>query len=234
MFDPFPFPDAVRPAQSQHPRSRRRTRLAAQSGQAEHPGLTLTQIYNVLAKLRAGEALNEADEAIKNQGPRCSSSRNCMTASTPLSPKPMAGPNRPPTKTFCPPRHTECRSRDRRKARPSFVGFARTINARAPASSTARRRRRGRGANHGHRSSPRGQGAKAALPAQRPGAHRRRLRCSCKPKQAPLWTPRASPARFFRQGAKVEPTIARVLASLARLGHAHTIDGETFALRRRA
>ena len=41
-------------------------------------------------------------------------------------------------------------------------------------------------------------------------------------------------ARVFRQGARVEPAIARVLASLARLGHAHSPDGRTFALRRAA
>ena len=39
-------------------------------------------------------------------------------------------------------------------------------------------------------------------------------------------------ARSFRQGAKVEPAVSRVLASLARLGHAHSLDGRTFALRR--
>jgi hypothetical protein len=41
-------------------------------------------------------------------------------------------------------------------------------------------------------------------------------------------------ARAFRQGAKVEHAIARVLASLARLGHIHTADGRDYALRRRA
>jgi hypothetical protein len=41
-------------------------------------------------------------------------------------------------------------------------------------------------------------------------------------------------ARSFRQGTKVEPAISRILASLARLGHVHTSDGKTFALRRTA
>jgi hypothetical protein len=41
-------------------------------------------------------------------------------------------------------------------------------------------------------------------------------------------------AKSFRQGAKVEPTIARVLASLARLGHVHSVDGKSFTLRRAA
>jgi hypothetical protein len=41
-------------------------------------------------------------------------------------------------------------------------------------------------------------------------------------------------AGSFRQGAKAEPAIARVLASLARLGHIYTADGRDYALRRRA
>jgi hypothetical protein len=41
-------------------------------------------------------------------------------------------------------------------------------------------------------------------------------------------------ARTFRQGGKVEPAIARVLLALARLGHVHTQDGKTFALRKTA
>jgi hypothetical protein len=41
-------------------------------------------------------------------------------------------------------------------------------------------------------------------------------------------------ARSFRQGAKAESAIARVLASLARLGHIYTADGRDYALRRRA
>jgi hypothetical protein len=42
------------------------------------------------------------------------------------------------------------------------------------------------------------------------------------------------PARAFRQGAKAEHAIARVLASLARLGHIYTADGRDYSLRRRA
>lgn len=36
--------------------------------QAEHPRLTLTQMYNALEKLRAGEPLDEDDERIKREG----------------------------------------------------------------------------------------------------------------------------------------------------------------------
>ena len=37
--------------------------------QEEHSTLTLTQMYNVLVKLKAGEALNAEDERIKEQFP---------------------------------------------------------------------------------------------------------------------------------------------------------------------
>jgi hypothetical protein len=67
-FDPFPFPDA-RPAQQ--------ARIAAiaeqldahrKRQQAAHPELTLTGLYNVLAKLRSGEPLNAKDKATHEMG----------------------------------------------------------------------------------------------------------------------------------------------------------------------
>ena len=41
-------------------------------------------------------------------------------------------------------------------------------------------------------------------------------------------------ARAFKQGAKVEPSIARILAAMARLGHAYSPDGRKLALSRAA
>lgn len=67
-FDPFPFPD---------PDEATRARLRAlgeeldatrKAVQAEHPDLTLTGLYNVLEKLRAGEPLTEKDEDVKARG----------------------------------------------------------------------------------------------------------------------------------------------------------------------
>jgi hypothetical protein len=67
-FDPFPFPDCsddlkdrIR-AVAEELDAHRKTR------QAEHPGLTLTQMYNVLEKLKAGATLTSEDERIKDQG----------------------------------------------------------------------------------------------------------------------------------------------------------------------
>jgi hypothetical protein len=67
-FDPFPFPDASEP---------QKTRLRALGEQldahrkaqlAAHPGLTLTGIYNVLEKLRAGQRIAGADRETYDQG----------------------------------------------------------------------------------------------------------------------------------------------------------------------
>ena len=67
-FDPFPFPDcgdnltvSIR-AKAEELDTHRKAR------QAEHPGLTITQMYNVLEKLKAGEPLTPEDERIKEQG----------------------------------------------------------------------------------------------------------------------------------------------------------------------
>lgn len=67
-FNPFPFPDLT---------DDQRTRLRAlgeeldahrKRQQAAHPKLTLTQMYNVLEKLRAGETIEGKDREIYDQG----------------------------------------------------------------------------------------------------------------------------------------------------------------------
>ncbi|MGS4947895.1 class I SAM-dependent DNA methyltransferase [Meridianimarinicoccus sp. RP-17] len=68
IFEPFPFPDLT---------DDQRTRLRAlgeeldahrKRQQAAHPKLTLTQMYNVLEKLRAGETIAGKDREIYDQG----------------------------------------------------------------------------------------------------------------------------------------------------------------------
>ena len=67
-FDPFPFPD---------PTEAQKTRLRAlgeeldahrKAQQAAHPRLTLTGMYNVLEKLRAGERIEGRDKEIYDAG----------------------------------------------------------------------------------------------------------------------------------------------------------------------
>ena len=68
IFDPFPFPD---------PDEATRARLRAlgeeldatrKTVQAEHPDLTLTGLYNVLEKVRAGAELTPAEVDVKSRG----------------------------------------------------------------------------------------------------------------------------------------------------------------------
>ena len=67
-FEPFPFPAATDEQQA-------RIRAIAEAldshrkrQQAQHPKLTLTGMYNVLEKLRSGEALNKAEKVVHEQG----------------------------------------------------------------------------------------------------------------------------------------------------------------------
>lgn len=67
-FDPFPFPDCT-PAQTEKLRVLgERLDAHRKRQQAEHPGLTLTQMYNVLEKLRAGEIIEGRDREIYENG----------------------------------------------------------------------------------------------------------------------------------------------------------------------
>jgi hypothetical protein len=67
-FDPFPFPD---PTEAQKTRLRslgEQLDAHRKAQQATHPKLTLTQMYNVLEKLRAGERIEGKDKEIYDQG----------------------------------------------------------------------------------------------------------------------------------------------------------------------
>ena len=67
-FNPFPFPDCT-PAQTETLRDLgERLDAHRKRQQAAHPKLTLTQMYNVLEKLRAGEVIEGKDKTIYEQG----------------------------------------------------------------------------------------------------------------------------------------------------------------------
>ena len=67
-FDPFPFPDPPPPLRAEIAALAEELDAHRKRQQAEHPKLTLTQMYNVLEKLRAGTTLDDKDEAIKRDG----------------------------------------------------------------------------------------------------------------------------------------------------------------------
>ena len=67
-FEPFPFPDATEP-------QRERIRFLGEQldahrkrRQEAHPNLTITEMYNVLEELHAGQPLSAASQAIHDQG----------------------------------------------------------------------------------------------------------------------------------------------------------------------
>ncbi|HUU24745.1 MAG TPA: type IIL restriction-modification enzyme MmeI [Methyloceanibacter sp.] len=67
-FDPFPFPECSEELPEKIRAVAEELDAHRKARQAEHPKLTLTQMYNVLEKLKAGEVLNEAEELIKDDG----------------------------------------------------------------------------------------------------------------------------------------------------------------------
>jgi hypothetical protein len=67
-FDPFFFPDASESLKARIRAAAEELDALRKQVQAEHPGLTLTQIYNVLEKIRTGEKLDAQEEVIKTKG----------------------------------------------------------------------------------------------------------------------------------------------------------------------
>ncbi|MGO9986188.1 MAG: class I SAM-dependent DNA methyltransferase, partial [Rhodomicrobium sp.] len=67
-FDPFSFPDCSGELKGRIRIVADKLDASRKARQADHPGLTLTQMYNVLEKLKTGEALNPEDDRIKDQG----------------------------------------------------------------------------------------------------------------------------------------------------------------------
>jgi hypothetical protein len=229
-FDPFPFPDASDPLKAKIRASAEELDALRKQVQAEHPGLTLTQIYNVLEKLRAGQALTDEDETIKTNGlvlilkefhdrldslvaeaygwPADLSDEEILARLVALNAERAAEEKRGLVRWLRP---------DYQRPRAGLVDLQAAAEAEAqtvaPLIVEA------------------GQIQKPAFPTsdlERAAAVFAALMDARKPLDA------RTLAATFKQGAKVEPAIARVLASLARLGHVHTSDGTTFALRRSA
>ncbi|WP_407493984.1 class I SAM-dependent DNA methyltransferase [Pseudooceanicola sp. MF1-13] len=67
-FDPFPFPDLTEDQRTHLCNLGEELDAHRKAQQAAHPKLTLTQMYNVLEKLRAGETIEGKDRDIYDQG----------------------------------------------------------------------------------------------------------------------------------------------------------------------
>ncbi|MFC5412384.1 class I SAM-dependent DNA methyltransferase [Larkinella bovis] len=67
-FDPFPFPDSTQQQQNRIRELAEQLDVHRKRQQAANPTLTLTDLYNVVEKLRAGESLNAKEQIINQQG----------------------------------------------------------------------------------------------------------------------------------------------------------------------
>ncbi|MBC7821462.1 MAG: class I SAM-dependent DNA methyltransferase [Planctomycetaceae bacterium] len=67
-FDPFPFPAATESQQQRIRELGEQLDAHRKRQQATHPGLTMTGMYNVLEKLRAGEPLAAKEQSLHEQG----------------------------------------------------------------------------------------------------------------------------------------------------------------------
>jgi hypothetical protein len=67
-FDPFPFPDCDEAARAPIAAIAEELDALRKERLRLHPDLTLTALYNVLAKLRAGETLTESERGVHDRG----------------------------------------------------------------------------------------------------------------------------------------------------------------------
>jgi hypothetical protein len=67
-FDPFPFPDPDEFTRARIAGLGERLDAHRKQVQADHPGITLTQMYNVLEKLKAGATLTRDEERLRDDG----------------------------------------------------------------------------------------------------------------------------------------------------------------------
>ncbi|MBP0617677.1 class I SAM-dependent DNA methyltransferase [Jiella mangrovi] len=67
-FDPFPFPDPSEALREKLRAAGEELDATRKRVLAEHDDLTLTGLYNVLEKLKSGEALSDKDEDVKRRG----------------------------------------------------------------------------------------------------------------------------------------------------------------------
>ncbi len=95
-FETFPFPIATPEQQTRIGHLAEQLDAHRKRQQAQHATLTLTGMYNVLAKIRSGEPLTAKTKPSTNKA-WSASCKPCTTNSTPPSSKPTAGP------TFQPP-----------------------------------------------------------------------------------------------------------------------------------
>ncbi|WP_371258785.1 hypothetical protein [Ancylobacter sp. FA202] len=225
-FDPFPFPDASEPLKAQIRAVAEELDAFRKARQAEHPRLTLTQMYNVLEKLRAGEPLDADDTRIRDEGlvlilkelhdrldalvfdaygwPRDLSDEDIIARLVALNKERAREEARGLIRWLRP---------DYQKAR---AGIATAVQPEEAQDSMALVV----------------DAAKEQKPQFPAGEVERTAAIMAALANASGTVDAAAIAAGFRQGKRVEPPIQATLASLVRMGFASTPDGRSFMFRR--
>lgn len=228
-FDPFPFPSPSDLLKAKIRTVAEELDAFRKQRQKEHPDLTLTQMYNVLEKLKANEALTPAEEVIKDKGlilileelhekldalvfeaygwPQTLTDEEILERLVALNHE----------------RAEEEKHGHVRWLRPDYQipRFGKALDKMAAKE----------------------EQLEAALDTAAAGAKKASFPTDAVGQTAAVFAALAASrgtvtvaeiAAGFRKSKNLEKTVAGVLASLARLGHITTRDGKTFALRRAA
>jgi hypothetical protein len=228
-FDPFSFPDASDKVKAEIRAVADDLDAFRKQRQQEHADLTLTQMYNVLEKLRANEPLDADEEAIKKKGlililkelhekldrlvfqaygwPETLLDEEILARLVALNHE----------------RAEEERRGIVRWLRPDYQipRFAKDTEKRAA----------------------KGEQLEVALEVAEPSARKPSFPSEAVAQTAAVFAALAAAngpldagaiADGFRKSTNLERNVASVLASLARLGHVSTPDGKTFSVRRAA
>ncbi|MGH6838221.1 MAG: class I SAM-dependent DNA methyltransferase [Methylocella sp.] len=225
-FDPFPFPDPPEALKVQIRETAEELDALRKNVQAEHPGLTLTQIYNVLEKIRAGEKLETQEEAIKTNG-LVLILRELHEKLDALVAEAYGW--------------AENLSDDEILARLVALNAERAAEEKRGLIRWLRPNyQRGRAGMAAEPAKPREEqieaplviaAAKAQKPAFPAGDLERAAAVFAALAEASTPLDAPSIAAKFRQGRKIEPSVARILAAFARVGQFQTGDGARFTPR---
>ncbi|MGQ0444330.1 MAG: class I SAM-dependent DNA methyltransferase [Beijerinckiaceae bacterium] len=226
-FDPFPFPDPPEALKAQIREVAEELDALRKRIQAEHPGLTLTQIYNVLEKLRAGTPLTAEEEIIKDKG-LVLILRELHDKIDALVAEAYGWPNDLSDDEILA-KLVALNAERAVEEKRGLVRWLRPDYQRARAGMAPEPARPAEEQLEAPLVIAAAKAQKPAFPAgdlERTAAVFAALTESSTPLDAP------SIAAKFRQGRKIEPSVARILAAFARMGQFHTGDGERFTQRR--
>jgi len=230
-FDPFPFPSPGDLLKAQIRSVAEELDAFRKQRQSEHPKLTLTQMYNVLEKLKANAELTEDDERIKDEGlililkelhekidrlvfeaygwPQTLTDEQILEKLVALNKERAAEERRGHVRWLRPdyqiPRFGK--DIDKQAAKEDGAQIAADLGLAEPG------------------------GRKPSFPADAV-AQTAAVFAALASARGP--TDAAGIASGFRKTKTLEQTITGVLASLARLGHVSTRDGKSFEIRRTA